>query len=312
MKVAVIGTGAVGGYYGGLICRSGVETHFLMHSDYDHVKEHGLVVDSKGGDFTLPSVNACARPEDMPKCDVALVALKTTANRVLADILPHVVRDDGIVVLLQNGIGVEDRIHGMVPGATIIGGLCFLCSNKVGPGHIRHLDFGAVRLAQYKEDNTAAGITPPLEAVGKLFEQAGISVMLAEDLVVARWQKLVWNMAYNGTCVVLAATTDQLMADASAVSLVRGIMEEVAEGARVCGHPLEDGFIDVMLEATKKMVAYSPSMKLDFEAGRPLEVEEIYRTPIAMAHAAGYHMVRAAAVADQLEFLDRRNRADEK
>lgn len=309
MKVAVIGTGAVGGYYGGLLCRSGVETHFLLHSDFDHVKEHGLVVDSKDGDFALPRVNAYNRPEDMPKCDVALVALKTTANHVLSDILPHVVRDDGVVVLLQNGIGVEDRIHGIVPEATIIGGLCFLCSNKVGPGHIRHLDFGAVRLAQYRDDNTAAGITPPLEAVGKMFEQAGISVMLAEHLVVARWQKLVWNMAYNGTCVVLAATTDQLMEDESAVALVRGIMDEVVEGARVCGYPLDEGFIDVMLEATKNMVAYSPSMKLDFEARRPLEVAEIYRTPIALARSAGYHMVRAEAVAMQLEFLDRRNRA---
>ncbi|MDY6823616.1 MAG: putative 2-dehydropantoate 2-reductase [Thermodesulfobacteriota bacterium] len=309
MKVAVIGTGAVGGYYGGLICRSGVETHFLLHSDFDHVKEHGLVIDSKDGDFTLPEVNAYDRPEDMPECDVVLVGLKATANHVLPDILPHVIRDDGIIVLLQNGIGVEDRIHGIVPGATIIGGLCFLCSNKIGPGYIRHLDFGAVRLAQHRNDNTAAGITSKLETIAQMFEQAGISVMLAEHLVVARWQKLVWNMAYNGTCVVLAATTDQLMADVSAVALVRGIMEEVVEGARVCGYPLEEGFIDVMLEATKKMVAYSPSMKLDFEAGRPLEVEEIYRTPIAMARNAGFYMVRAEAVAMQLEFLDRRNRS---
>lgn len=308
MKFAVIGTGAVGGYYGGLICRHGYETHFLLHSDYAHVRRNGLVVDSKDGDFRLDEVNAYSRAEDMPRCDVVLVALKTTANDRLPYILPHVARPGGIVVALQNGFTAEQSIHQVVPDATVIGGLCFLCSNKIGPGHIRHLDFGAVRIGEYRPDGSAAGLTPALETVARVFQEAGVKVDMAENLALARWQKLVWNMAFNGVTVLLSATTDQLMADPSALELVRGIMREVVAGARACGQPLQDNFIDLMLSVTRDMVAYSPSMKLDFEARRPLEVEEIYRHPINAARRAGVDMPRAEAVACQLEFMDRRNR----
>ncbi len=308
MKFAVIGTGAVGGYYGGLLCRHGFETHFLLRSDYEHVRKNGLTIDSKDGDFRLEKINAYNRAEDMPRCDVVLVALKTTANDRLADILPHVAKPEGIVVALQNGFTAEKAIHGIVPEATVIGGLCFLCSNKIGPGHIHHLDFGSIRLGEFREDGFPSGLTPALEAVAETFRSAGVQVDVAENLALARWQKLVWNMAFNGVTVVLSATTDQLMADASSLELVRNIMEEVAAGARACGQPLQDRFIESMIAATRQMVAYSPSMKLDFEAGRPLEIEEIYRQPINAAARAGVAMPRAEAVACQLEFLDRRNR----
>ncbi|MFZ5562839.1 MAG: putative 2-dehydropantoate 2-reductase [Thermodesulfobacteriota bacterium] len=309
MTFAVIGTGAVGGYYGGLLCRHGFDVHFLLRSDYDHVREKGLVIDSRDGNFHLHPVNAWQRAEDMPRCDVVIVALKTTANHRLPEILPHVVKPGGVVVALQNGLGVEKTIQDIVPGATVIGGLCFLCSNKIGPGHVHHLDFGSVRLGQFRPDGSAAGVTPALQKVAGAFQAAGISVDLAQDLALARWQKLVWNMAFNGVTVVLGAATDQLMADPSALALVRGIMEEVVAGARACGHPLDDQFIEIMIAATKNMVAYKPSMKLDFEAGRELEVEEIYRQPIEAARKAGVAMPRSETIARQLEFLDRRNRS---
>jgi 2-dehydropantoate 2-reductase len=308
MNFAVIGAGAVGGYYGGLLCRHGFEVHFLLHSDYDHVREHGLKIDSKDGDFLLRKVNAYGRAEDMPRCDVVIVALKTTANDRLAGILPHLVKPGGVVVALQNGFEVEQTIHRIVPDATIIGGLCFLCSNKIGPGHVHHLDFGAVRMGEFRSDGSAAGLTPALKRVVEDFRAASVKVDVTENLAQARWQKLVWNMAFNGVTVVLGATTDQLMADPSSLALVRSIMEEVVAGARACGYPLEDKFIELMIGITRNMVAYSPSMKLDFEARRPLEIEEIYRHPIAAARAAGVDMPRAEAIARQLDFLDRKNR----
>lgn len=308
MNFAVIGVGAVGGYYGGLLCRHGFEVHFLLRGDYDHVRKNGLVIDSKDGDFRLDKVNAYGRAEDMPRCDVVIVSLKTTANDQLPGILPHVVKPGGVVVALQNGFEVEKTIHRIVPDAVVIGGLCFLCSNRIGPGHIHHLDFGAVRMGQYRPDGSAAGLTPALERVAEAFRAAGVKVDVTENLALARWQKLVWNMAFNGVTVLLSAATDQLMADPSSLALVRGIMEEVVAGARACGHPLDENFIEIMIAATKNMVAYSPSMKLDFEAKRPLEIEEIYRNPIAAARGAGVAMPRSEAVACQLEFLDRRNR----
>ncbi len=128
---AVIGTGAVGGYYGGLLARRGHRVHFLLHNDYAHVREHGLRVDSKNGDFLLRDPLAYASAKDMPRCDIVLVALKTTQNQALSSILPHVVKDGGIVVMLQNGLGVEREAADIVPRATVLGGLCFLCKSGV-------------------------------------------------------------------------------------------------------------------------------------------------------------------------------------
>jgi len=146
---AIIGTGAVGGYYGGLLQKAGLDVHFLLHSDFEFVKRNGLTVESVNGDFRLPQVNAYNDPKQMPRCDVVIVSLKTTANAILKDVLPYVVKENGIVLTLQNGLGSDEEIASIVGAERVIGGLSFLCSNKVGPGHIRHVDYGLITLGEY-------------------------------------------------------------------------------------------------------------------------------------------------------------------
>ncbi len=306
MKIGIIGTGAVGGYYGGLLARSGFDVHFLLHSDYEHVRQYGLMVESKNGDFAIDAVNAYQRAEDMPACDVAIVALKTTQNGLLAHILPKMTKKRGIVVLLQNGLDVEKDVADMMPKSTVVGGLCFLCSHKAGPGFIRHLDYGSVRLGQYRSGYEAAGVTRELKLIADVFSKAGVSVVVAEDLGKARWEKLVWNMGFNGLTVVLNATTDMLMNSTATVALVKTIMMEVIGAARACGFQIPDEFADKMMTATRRMIDYSPSMKLDFAAGRPLEIDEIYWRPIEAAQRAGYSMAITRVLAYQLEFLNER------
>src|ERR1039457_6805894 len=112
---AIIGSGALGGFYGARLQQAGCEVHFLLHSDYEYVREHGLVCESKDGDFTLPRVNTYRHAQDMPRCDVVCVCLKTTQNHLLPNLLPSVVKDDGVVLVMQNGLGMEAE------GAKIIG-----------------------------------------------------------------------------------------------------------------------------------------------------------------------------------------------
>jgi 2-dehydropantoate 2-reductase len=100
MKIGIIGTGSVGGYYGALLVKNGFNVHFLLRSDFAHVRNHGLRVASVNGDFALDHVHAYGSPEDMPVCDVVVVALKTTQNRQLASILPEITGKDSIVVVL--------------------------------------------------------------------------------------------------------------------------------------------------------------------------------------------------------------------
>lgn len=304
MKCAVIGVGAVGGYYGGLLARQGFDVHFLLHSDYNHVTEHGLIVDSIDGNFVLSKVNTYASASDMPKCDIVIVALKTTQNINLVNILPCVAKTNSIIVVLQNGIGIEKKIAEIVPGKTVIGGLCFLCSNKIGPGHIRHIDYGTVTLGEYIPEYKPAGITGSLKYVSKAFQQAKITVRLSENLGEARWKKLVWNAPFNGLSVVLNATTDKIISCKASRLLSKEIMMEVINGAGVLGYDIDKTFADQMMTLTKQMKAYKPSMMLDFETGRPLEIDAMYRQPISDVEGKGYSMPATKTLTLQLEYLN--------
>ena len=304
---AVIGAGAVGAFYGARLQRAGFEVHFLLHSDYEHVRLHGLTVQSTEGDIILPKVNAYADARAMPRCDAALITLKATRNHILPDILPRVLKDSGCALLFQNGLGVEERIAAMVENKPVLGGLCFVRSNKVGPGLISHTGSGYIILGQYFPGPAPADIPPLCKAIASDFESAGLIVKPAADLQVARWQKLVWNIPYNGLSVVLNALTDRIMKNPDTRALVMTLMSEVAAGAAACGHPIPSSFVREMFGYTEAMEPYITSMKLDFERKRPMEVEAIYGNALRAGKNAGAPMPCIEMLYQQLKFLDENN-----
>jgi 2-dehydropantoate 2-reductase len=301
---AILGTGALGGFYGAKLQKAGLNVHFLLHSDYEHVSKQGLIVESVDGDFTLRQVNAYCNVEKMPRCDVVVVALKTTQNHLLPKLLPPIVKDDGVVLVLQNGLGVEEEVAQIVGSDRVIGGLCFLTANKVAPGHIYHVSYKNIILGEYTPNYHPGGSTDRMQHIGKDFENADIPIELAEDLLLARWKKLVWNIPYNGLSVILNATTAELMADVHARELVEQIMYEVAAGAKSCQCMIPDSFIQTMLNNTAKMKPYRTSMKIDYDEHRPLEVEAIFGNPLRMAQAAGVNLPQISCLYRQLKFLD--------
>jgi len=298
LKYAVIGSGALGGFYGGKLAHSGKDVHFLFHSDYKHVLSNGLKVDSVNGDFHLAGINAYQSTADMPKADVVLVCLKTTNNHLLKSLLPPILHSGTVIVLIQNGLGVEQDVASDFPQQPIVGGLAFICSNKIGDGHIAHLDYGKLNLGVFQGD-----IDPVVEQIKNDFTEAGIPAEVAHDLMQARWQKLVWNIPYNGMTVVLNTTTDRLMSEASTRQLSYDLMLEVIKGARACGIEVKESFADKMMELTDSMTPYAPSMKLDFDYKRPMEIEYIYSRPVKAAMEAGYTMKKVAMLESQLRFI---------
>ncbi len=292
---AILGTGALGGFYGGLFARAGFETHFLLRSDAEHVRQHGLRVDSIRGDFSIPaeSIQAYDDPSALPACDVAVVCLKTTQNDQLPALLANCVKPGGVVLVLQNGLQPEADAAAIVGENRVLGGLCFLCSNKIGPGHIQHLDYGHIHLGVYEAK--AAGWPslgfecPPspspaathFRGIVDDFNAAGIQTTGVDDLRLSRWKKLVWNIPYNGLSVVLNQTTDVMMADPPTRRRIEAIMHEVQAAAlAVDGKVIEDAFVQTMLDYTAKMEPYKTSMMLDFEAGRAMEIEAIVGDPL--------------------------------
>lgn len=298
MRYGVIGTGAIGGYYGAKLARSGQDVHFLFHSDYDYVREHGLRVNSGDGGFHLDHVNAYQDVRQMPKCDVVIVALKTVHEQMLRDMLPPLLADDTVVLLIQNGMGMEQDVEQMVPGVKLAAGLAFICCSKTHPGVIDHLDLSGLNVGNYNA---------PQETIDRMIAEMVSADIDARnvDYLEARWRKLLWNMPFNGLSVALHTDTDALVRNAATRRLLRAMTQEVIEAAHAVGvKGLTDRDADAMIEMTTKMRPYKPSMRLDWDYHRPMEVYYLYTRPIEEARRAGQDMPLHRMLEAELKFME--------
>ena len=299
MKYGVIGAGAVGGYYGSKLVNAGKEVHFLFHKHFDYVKQHGLQVDSCDGSFHLDDLNAYQHAEDMPPCDVVLVGLKTVNNYLLPKLLSPLLKDDTLVVLIQNGSGVEEDLQKLMPKVQLAAGLAFICCAKSQPGLIEHQCYGYINIGNYSCKNPDLILT-----VINDFREAGVDANEVE-YDEARWKKAVWNMPFNGMTVALQTQTDFLLKSPHTMQLIKDQMLEVIQAAQACGvKNIDDTFADKMIDNTLNMTPYSPSMKLDFDFHRPMEIEYIYSRPIQEARKAGYRMAKLEMLEAELRFIE--------
>ena len=320
MKIAVVGCGAVGSYYGAMLRRAGREIHFLLRSDYDVVRQKGLTVRSVEGDFHVQP--KCARtPEEIGICDMVLIGLKTTANDRFPKLLPPLVGAHTAVATLQNGLGNTEQLARLFSQEQILSGLCFVCLNRVKPGVIHHLEYGMIVLGEFQR---RAG--PRTHELAAMFRDAGVPCKVTDNLARAQWEKLVWNIPFNGLGVAGAAgyealtsakyevrsasavgpvlTTDKLLADPRWEKLLRELMSEVLAAAGALGFKIPAAFAEEQIERTRTMGAYKASTLLDFELDRPLELESMFLEPLHRAQAAGVSVPRLAALCAVLQQLD--------
>jgi 2-dehydropantoate 2-reductase len=317
MKIAVVGCGAVGSYYGAKLARDGHELHFLLRSDYDAVRRNGVSIRSPQGDFQVRP--RCARtPEEIGRSDLVLIGLKTTANDQFQAILPPLVDSTTAVMTLQNGLGNEEQLARLFPAGQIMGGLCFVCLNRLEPGVIHHMDHGLVMLGEFQR-----WPEPRTHDVATMFRHAGIPCKVAANLAQAHWEKLVWNTPFNGLGVAGVAgfeafesstssfssssstlTTDKLLGDPRWEKVVREVMLEVIGAARALGYDVPDSLADKQIERTRTMGAYKASTLLDFEKGLPLELESLFLEPLRQAKGAGASVPRLEALCRILQQLD--------
>ena len=317
-KIGVVGCGAVGGYYGAKLCQTGRDVHFLLRSDYDVVRNNGVHIRSAERDFhALPK--AAGSPGEIGPCSLVVVALKSTANHRLAELLTPMVGEQTVLLTLQNGLGNETALAALFPGRPILGGMCFVCLNRIEPGVIHHIAHGKIVLGRHGG--------PPdevTEAVAALIRSSDIPVDVSPDLERAHWEKLVWNIPFNGLGVVGAVgleavlagrldpeqpigpclTTDALLDNGPWEQLVTELMNEVIATGRALGHNLSPSLGEYQRNRTRVMKAYRASTPIDFERGLPLELDALFCLPLGQAQAAGVETPRLAALCDLLAQLD--------
>ncbi len=327
MKIAVVGCGAVGSYYGAKLCRAGEEVHFLLRSDYNAVRHNGVHIYSPAGDFNARP-HAALRPEEIGPSDVVLIGLKTTANDQFTKLLPPLVGPQTAVVSLQNGLGNTEQLARFFAPEQVLGGLCFVCLNRVAPGVVRHTDHGAIVLGEFQR-----WPEPRTHDLASHFHRAGVLCKVTENLARAQWEKLIWNVPFNGLGVAGVAgyealacddpdkaaekaaaspretavlTTDKLLADPRWERLVRELMLEVIAAGRGLGHDISSELADTRIAATRSMGAYKASTLLDFERGQPTELESMFLEPLRQAERARVPTPRLATVCAVLTALERR------
>lgn len=306
LRIGIVGTGAIGGFYGLMLAKAGHDVHFLLRSEYQAVVANGLRLNSAvHGQLHLQPVQAWGDPAEMPPCDWLLVGAKTTSNAQLAPVITRLSRPGAKVVLLQNGLAVEEQLRPLLPdNLHLLGGLCFICTHRAAPGVIEHQALGAVNLGYHSGPARAGESLAIVEEGAELFRSAGLESVAMADLQQARWQKLVWNVPYNGLSVLLGAGTTRLMANADSRALILELMREVVQGAAACGQLLPEGCPEKLLATTERMPDYLPSMYHDFRHKRPLELQAIYAAPLAAAAAAGCELPKMRMLHQTLRFLD--------
>ena len=287
-SVAVVGSGAIGLYYGGRLAAAGEDVAFLVRSDFEVISNGGLKVESVHGDFTLPQVKAFRTPEEIGPVDLVIVSWKETANHLLARVLPPLLHANTQVLTLQNGLGNCESIAQITGPERVLGGLCFVCINRILPGLVKHSAGGRVAIGEWR-----SGLPGRAEEIADRCKAAGIPGVPVANLEQAQWEKLVWNVPFNGLSVADGGvTTDVLLASRETEHEIRALMAEVIAAARVLGLELSDELIDFNVGRTRPMGPYRTSSMIDFVEGREVEVGPIWQEPLRRARAAGAAMPR--------------------
>ncbi len=319
VRIAVVGCGALGSYYGACLARAGHDVRFLLRSDFEVVRERGVEIRSVQGGFRARPV-AARTPDEIGPCDLVLVGLKTTANAEFPRLIPPLVGGDTAVLTLQNGLGSEEALARVVGGERVLGGLCFVCLNRVAPGVVFHHAYGRIMLGEYGRPASDRA-----RRIAGWFHDAGVSCEVVEDLERAHWEKLVWNIPFNGLGVAAAAgyesvlagrplqgppwgecaPTDRLLGDERWTVLVRELMAETIAGARAQGLEVEPSAAETQIRRTRDMGSYRASTLIDFERRLPLEVECLFGEPLRRIQAAGVPAPRLSSLCALLVELDR-------
>jgi 2-dehydropantoate 2-reductase len=273
VKIAVVGVGAMGSVYAGLLGSSGHEV-WAVDTRRDHIeaiRNTGLRVEGASGDRTV-RIHATTDAAEAGEAELVVLATKAMDVAAAAEAARPLVGPETVVLSIQNGLGGPDAAAAVLGDERVAVGVAGgFGASVVGPGHVHHHGFEVVRLGE-----RTGPVTPRIEAVADVWRQAGFTVRTYDDVGRLVWEKLVCNVAFSGPCTILRRTIGQVLDDHHAWSVASRCAAEAYEVARALDVDL--GFADPAAHVREFGLAIrgaKPSMLLDLEAGRPTEVDFI-------------------------------------
>ena len=299
MKIGIVGSGAVGLYYGARLQRSGQDIHFLLRGDYAAIMRSGIRVRASDTSFQIKDVSGYRDSSEIGKVDLVIVSVKSTSNPDLPRLLKPLIKTGTIILTFQNGLGNYEFLSSAFPGNPVLVGACFVCLNRVGPGVVENHYLGSVVLGGEE------GEAPMLSrSIAEVLESARIRCRVAQDLHQLLWEKLLWNVPFNGLAIAAGEiSTDQILSSEVLSGLARGLMEEIVLGAESQGLRIETDFIERLIRETRSMGSYRPSSLVDFVVGKPVELESIWGEPLRRAMNAGAELPKLETLYRLLKIL---------
>lgn len=300
LRIVVVGSGAIGTYYGAHLAHGGADVQFLMRGELSEVQHNGLYVRGRVESFRVANVTCYNSTKEIGPCDLVIVAVKATSNGDLLNLIPPLLHEQTALLTLQNGLGNEEFLAEHFGAERVLGGLCFICVNRISPTEVKAYDPGTLVIGEYIRSASRR-----THAIASQFAACGIDCSVTDDLALERWRKLVWNIPFNALSVLAGGiSTAEILADDGLRRATLALMDEVIDAANACGHALDKAVAQKQIKRTEKLDAFKPSTLSDWEKGKPLEIEAIWGEPLRRATAAGANVPQLEIIYALLKSLE--------
>ena len=284
MRIAVIGAGGTGGFFGGLLARAGENVTFLARgATLEAIRAHGLTVKSRlVGEFTVRA-GATDDPGDVGPVDLVLFCVKAYDTRPAAEMIGPLIHSETAILSVQNGIDNAERIAETLGRSAALVAIALVSSAIESPGVVAHVAGGRIVLGDLRD-----GRDPRLQRFHEIFERAGIGTEIREDIRAALWEKFVVICGLSGMTTLTRLPLGPILADPESSAMLKGTMAEVERVAHAEGVPIAVGYAD---RASERMAAWEPrmygSMYHDLAEGRRLELDTLNGTVVRLGRTRG-------------------------
>lgn len=283
MKIAIVGAGAMGSLYGGLLREAGAEVWLLdiWQAHVDAINARGLTIESEAGSRTV-RIRAVTRAEAIGQADLAIIFVKSTVTDAAAETSATLVGRTGMVLTLQNGLGNAEIIAGHIDGNRILAGTTAQGATLLGPGVIRHAGAGVTRIGLWSEDSPDAA-----RPVGDLFNAAGIETELINDIKPLIWNKLLVNVGINAVTALTGIKNGEILDREDTRQLCRMAVEEAESVARALGIDVMDNAVAHVFDVARATGSNRSSMGQDVDNRRLTEIRMINGKVAQLAEEQG-------------------------
>lgn len=285
MKIYVVGTGGVGGYFGGLFAKAGNDVTFVARGEnYQAINENGLIVKSVTGDFEIKPAKVIEHITDITNPDLILFTVKTYQTEGAATELTTVVSPSTIIITFQNGVDNDEKIKQLISGTHIYPGIAYVISTKTGPNVISQT--GGLRKLVFGDRKDPAN--PDLQQVETLMKKAGIDAVLSDDINCDLWKKFLFIIPFAGLTAMHRQTIGEILSKPATTRAYEACLVEAIEVAKKNGVRLDDDIFDTVMATTKNTTpGAKSSLLIDIETGRPTEIETLHGTLLRLAKEKG-------------------------